>query len=120
MSNVQMGAGAVNIIMLPSLLIPVTWFPDHKGLVSRHQNPQPVTLGRQVLGIVTSGFGLSSTVFSPLQTLLINPSNLPPLRVKLIQNRRRCQIEVQVESGMRPKSKVAFQGYNWHFLHTFI
>ena len=35
----------------------------------------------QVLGIVTSGFGLSSTVFSPLQTLLINPSNLPPLRV---------------------------------------
>ena len=29
----QMGAGAVNIIMLPSLLIPVTWFPEHKGLV---------------------------------------------------------------------------------------
>ena len=28
-----MGAGAVNIIMLPSLLIPVTWFPEHKGLV---------------------------------------------------------------------------------------
>jgi len=60
-----MGAGAVNIIMLPSLLIPVTWFPEHKGLV---------------LGIVTSGFGLSSTLFSPLQTLLINPSNLPPLK----------------------------------------
>jgi len=60
-----LGAGAVNIIMLPSLLIPVTWFPEHKGLV---------------LGIVTSGFGLSSTVFSPLQALLINPSNLPPLK----------------------------------------
>ena len=81
-----MGAGAVNIIMLPTLLIPVTWFPDHKGLVSQIcPNLQPAILGRQVLGIVTSGFGLSSTVFSPLQTLLINPSNLPPLRVKLIQ-----------------------------------
>ena len=34
----------------------------------------------QVIGIVTAGFGLSSTVFSPLQTLLINPSNLPPLK----------------------------------------
>ena len=84
MSNVQMGAGAVNIIMLPSLLIPVTWFPDHKGLVSQDQicpNCQFNIFGRQVLGIVTSGFGLSSTLFSPLQTLLINPSNLPPLRV---------------------------------------
>ena len=29
----QMGAGAINIIMLPSILIPVTWFPEHKGLV---------------------------------------------------------------------------------------
>ena len=34
----------------------------------------------QVIGIVSAGFGLSSTVFSPLQTLLINPSNLPPLK----------------------------------------
>ena len=33
-SSLQLGAGAVNIIMLPTLLIPVTWFPDHKGLVS--------------------------------------------------------------------------------------
>ena len=31
--SLQMGAGAINIIMLPSILIPVTWFPEHKGLV---------------------------------------------------------------------------------------
>ena len=80
----QLGAGAVNIIMLPTLLIPVTWFPDHKGLVSEFTPKIYIQLIfglPQVLGIVTSGFGLSSTVFSPLQTLLINPSNLPPLRV---------------------------------------
>ena len=82
----KMGAGAVNIIMLPTLLIPVTWFPEHKGLVSKiYPNLQQAILGNQVLGIVTSGFGLSSTVFSPLQTLLTNPGNLPPLRVRLIQ-----------------------------------
>ena len=83
----QLGAGAVNIIMLPTLLIPVTWFPDHKGLVSESKPEIYIQLIfglPQVLGIVTSGFGLSSTVFSPLQTLLINPSNLPPLRVHLL------------------------------------
>ena len=83
-SSLQLGAGAVNIIMLPTLLIPVTWFPDHKGLVSEFTPKIYIQLIfglPQVLGIVTSGFGLSSTVFSPLQTLLINPSNLPPLRV---------------------------------------
>ena len=31
--SLQIGAGAINIIMLPSILIPVTWFPEHKGLV---------------------------------------------------------------------------------------
>ena len=59
--------------------------PKPQGIGEHVRNLQPVRLGLQVLGIVTSGFGLSSTVFSPLQTLLINPSNLPPLRVKLIQ-----------------------------------
>ena len=85
-SSLQLGAGAVNIIMLPTLLIPVTWFPDHKGLVSESTTEIYIQLIfglPQVLGIVTSGFGLSSTVFSPLQTLLINPSNLPPLRVSI-------------------------------------
>ena len=40
----------------------------------------------KVLGIVTSGFGLSSTVFSPLQTFLINPNNLSPMKVKTLNN----------------------------------
>jgi len=57
------GCGA-NMIMTPTLLIPVTWFPDHKG---------------KVLGIITSGYGFSSFVFAPLQTLMINPSNIAPV-----------------------------------------
>jgi len=47
------------------MLIPVTWFPEHKG---------------KVIGIITSGYGFSSTLFIPLQTLLINPSNIPPVQ----------------------------------------
>ena len=34
--SIQIGAGAINIIMLPSILIPVTWFPEHKGLVGKN------------------------------------------------------------------------------------
>ena len=58
-----LSASAANMITLPTMLIPVTWFPEHKG---------------KVIGIITSGYGFSSTVFIPLQTLLINPSNIPP------------------------------------------
>jgi len=58
------GASAVSIIMVASLLIPVTWFPNHKG---------------KVIGFITSGFGFSSTLFAPLQMLMINPSNIPPI-----------------------------------------
>ena len=32
----------------------------------------------QVTGFVNGGFGLSPTVFSPLQSLLVNPANLAP------------------------------------------
>jgi len=56
-------ASAANLITLCTMLIPVTWFPEHRG---------------KVLGVVTSGYGLSSTVFSPIQTFLINPSNAAP------------------------------------------
>ena len=35
----------------------------------------------QVIGFVNGGYGLSSTLWTPLQTLLINPDNLPPLQV---------------------------------------
>merc|ERR1719445_2610469 len=46
-----------------TMLTPVTWFPQHKG---------------KVIGMITSGYGFSSTLFIPLQTLLINPDNIPP------------------------------------------
>ena len=71
---------AVNIIMLGSYnslindllpkifsvttVMPVTWFPDHRG---------------KVIGFVNGGFGLASTVFSPLQSLLVNPHNVSPV-----------------------------------------
>lgn len=59
-----LSASAANMITLPTMLIPVTWFPEHKG---------------KVIGIITSGYGFSSTVFAPIQTLMINPSNIPPV-----------------------------------------
>ena len=60
-----LSASAANMITLPTMLIPVTWFPQHKG---------------KVIGMITSGYGFSSTIFIPLQTLLINPANIPPLQ----------------------------------------
>ena len=60
-----LGGSGANMIMVPTLLIPVTWFPEHKG---------------KVIGLITSGYGFSSFVFSPLQTLMINPSNIPPVK----------------------------------------
>ena len=55
---------SVNFILLLTFVIPVTWFPaEHRG---------------KVCGIVNSGFGLSPTLFSPIQSLLVNPQNIPP------------------------------------------
>jgi len=54
---------AVHTVVIPNILIPVTWFPNSKG---------------KVVGIVCSGFGLSSALFTPLQTYLINPENHVP------------------------------------------
>ena len=51
------------LVMIPSNLIPVTWFTN-KGAVT---------------GIVGLGFGLSALLFSPFQTYLINPCNIPPV-----------------------------------------
>ena len=31
-------------------------------------------------GIVAAGFGVSSSIFAPIQTKMINPLNLPPTR----------------------------------------
>ena len=53
-----------NLIVLPSILMPATWFPNHRG---------------KVVGFTMSGMGLSSLVFAPLQTYLINPNNISPV-----------------------------------------
>ena len=52
----------VNIFLVTTVM-PITWFPEHRG---------------KVIGFVNGGFGLASTVFSPLQSLLVNPANIPP------------------------------------------
>lgn len=52
---------AMNIIQLVTLTMPVSWFPEHRG---------------KVIGFINCGFGLSATVFSPVQTVLVNPFNL--------------------------------------------
>ena len=46
-----------------TFLIPVSWFPQHRG---------------KIIGIINSGFGLSATVFAPIQSVLVNPSNIAP------------------------------------------
>lgn len=43
----------------------INWAPEKVGLVS---------------GIVAAGFGVSSSIFAPIQTRLINPDNLPSTR----------------------------------------
>ena len=45
------------------MMMPITWFPRHKG---------------KVIGFIQGGFSLAATVFSPLQSVLVNPANLPP------------------------------------------
>ncbi|RTG89040.1 uncharacterized protein DC041_0000732 [Schistosoma bovis] len=41
--------------------VATTWFPEKRGLI---------------VGIIVSGFGLGALVFSPIQTALINPTNV--------------------------------------------
>ncbi|MFH4976634.1 hypothetical protein AB6A40_003343 [Gnathostoma spinigerum] len=41
----------------------INWAPEHVGLVS---------------GVVAAGFGVSSSIFAPIQTMLINPWNFKP------------------------------------------
>ena len=63
-----LSSSSLAILSLVTMVLPVTWFPDHRGAV---------------IGFIASGFGLSSTVFSPLQTVLVNPDNVPPVVVSL-------------------------------------
>lgn len=58
-----LGMGAVNIAMIPTFLMSCSWFPNNRGLV---------------IGILMSGFGLSSSIFVPFQLFLINPTNIAP------------------------------------------
>ena len=46
------------------LAVAMKWMPRWKGVAS---------------GVVVSGFGLGALAFSPVQTLYINPSNIPPV-----------------------------------------
>lgn len=50
-----------NIAILPTLNLPMAWFPKKRGLIS---------------GIVVSGFGFGAFVFNQVQTLIVNPNNL--------------------------------------------
>lgn len=47
--------------------IPVEWYPQRRSTI---------------IGIIYGGFGLSS-IFSPLQSLIINPKNLAPTRINI-------------------------------------
>ena len=49
---------AVNFVNVSLSVLPVTWYPERRGLV---------------LGVVMAAYGLSSTVMAPLQTFIINP-----------------------------------------------
>ena len=51
------------LIVSATFMIPVSWFPTHRG---------------KIIGVINSGFGLSATVFAPIESLLVNPSNIPP------------------------------------------
>jgi len=54
----------LSTVIIPVMLIPVTWFPNKRGTV---------------VGFIAAGFGLASTVFTPLQTFIINPDNVLPV-----------------------------------------
>jgi len=56
------------MVLVPTYLLPTAWFPQHRGMV---------------IGIIQVGFGLSSFVFTPLQTFLINPNNKSPTTNKV-------------------------------------
>lgn len=64
-------ASAMNMALVPTFLLPTAWFPEHRG---------------KIIGIVQAGFGLASTLFTPLQTFLINPHNIPPSYEKVTQD----------------------------------
>ncbi|VDO50424.1 unnamed protein product [Schistosoma margrebowiei] len=44
------------------LSVAATWFPKRRGLI---------------VGVIVGGFGLGALVFTPIETALINPSNIP-------------------------------------------
>jgi len=60
-----LSAGSNSILILGTTVLSTSWFPNHRG---------------KVVGFISGGFGLSSTVFTPFQTFLVNPNNTDPTR----------------------------------------
>jgi len=58
-------SGAISVLVLVTTILPTSWFPNHRG---------------RVVGFISSGFGLSSTIFTPIQTYLVNPNNIEPVK----------------------------------------
>ncbi|KAK6049896.1 hypothetical protein COOONC_12599, partial [Cooperia oncophora] len=57
-----LGQGIAYVVAVATI---INWAPEKVGLMS---------------GIVAAGFGISSSIFAPIQTRLINPDNLPSTR----------------------------------------
>ena len=61
--GVMFGVG-MGVAYTAPLAVAMRWMPKWKGVAS---------------GFVVSGFGLGALVFSPVQTLYVNPLNIPPI-----------------------------------------
>ncbi|VDK22493.1 unnamed protein product [Taenia asiatica] len=71
-----------------------SWFPEHRATV---------------VGIISSGFGLGALVFTPIQTTIINPNNLPvngtsedEAAISLTSNNANAEVKKKVHKA--PKS----------------
>ena len=87
--------------------MPVTWFPEHRG---------------KVIGFVMASHGLAQTVFSPLQTLVVNPANVSPVSVReeiianieLVENTiKKCPHRLKSDHRELRNSKVKFMWWWW-------
>lgn len=55
--------GLSSIALMPNYVVPMRWFPDHRGLV---------------MGIVIGGYGFSSIIMTQFQLAIANPHNVQP------------------------------------------
>lgn len=63
-----LGQGIAYVVAVATV---INWAPEKVGLVS---------------GIVAAGFGISSSIFAPIQTRIINPENKPASSDGLVMN----------------------------------